>query len=381
MDIAELLRSQPLPAGVLLRGMPASDGHEGHLIRQVMALANSDLAGIRCLLFGVEQGASGIPSLIGLGVADDERLRAQLELCRDAIEPALDLELVTRETGGKRVAALVVANCSNPPYVAGDDAPSSLRAGECWLFDAQGMRPATRADLDDMYATRRRCQQLVLVGIGDDPRCELLEVRVPDASQPPSRTAARKLRSAIAAKKTAAAVMGRDDTDIERLAHTRIYGAEVPFRHSGLDTLVRSLRSVADDYREADLHFRFEARAAHVNFCLLNAGTQPLTGAAIEVAFPAMHGLVVATCLHPPPGEVAGADPPYPEVRRSADCFRARSQLGELAPGCLVSAFATPLRVAVDRSFIGQKVAVRYSLVAAELKSPCRGRLRLKFGD
>jgi hypothetical protein len=380
MDIAELLRSQPLPAGVLLRGMPASEGQDGHLVRQVIALANADLAGTRCLLFGAEQGAGGVPSVIGLEQTDCRQLQAQLELCRDAIEPALELELVSGDSGGKRLMALVVAACPDPPYVAGDDAPAPLRAGECWLFDAQGMRPATRADLDDMYATRRRRQQLVLVGIGDDPQCELLDVQVPDASWPPSRAAALKLRSAITAKKTAAAIMGHDDTEMERLAHARIYGADAPFRHNGLDTLVRALRSVADDYREADLYFRFEERALHVNFRVMNAGTQALSGAAIEITIPAVPGLAVATSLHPPPGEAVRAGASYPEVRRSADCFRARSSLGELAPGRALSAFATPLRIAVDRSLIGQKIAMRYSLVAADLKSPCRGRLRLKLG-
>jgi hypothetical protein len=345
-----------------------------------MALANADLSGNRCLLFGVEQGPGGVPSLIGVGEADCRRLRAQLELCRDGIEPPLDLELVTCDTRGRLVAALVIVNCGNPPYVAGDGAPAPLRVGECWLFDAQGMRPATRADLDGMYATRRRRRQLVRVGIGEDPQCDLLEVRVPDASRLPSQAAAMKLQSAIAAKRAAAEVMGSDDTDIERLTHARIYGADVPFRHNGLDTLRRALRSVADDYGEADLHYRFEERAVRVNFCVMNAGTDALSDAAIEITIPAVPGLAVATDLYLPAGESATAAAAYPDVRRKADCYLARSSLGELRPGRLINAFATPLRVAVDRRLVGQKVAVHYSLVAADLKSPCRGRLRLKFG-
>jgi hypothetical protein len=257
-----------------------------------------------------------------------------------------------------------------------------LRAGECWLFDAQGMRPASRADLDDMYATRRqRRGEAVLVGIGEDPRCELLDVKVPDASMPPSRAAALKLKSAIAAKETAAAIMGREDTDMARLAHARIFGADMPFRQRGLDTLVRALEAVPDDYREADLHYRFERQAIHLNFCILNGRAQALTGAAIEVTLPAVAGLAVASRLYPPPGETATEDRPYPEVRRGRDCFRVRCSLGELLPGHPSRVFATPLRVAVDRSLLGQKIAIRYSLVADDLESPRRGRLRVRFRD
>ena len=53
-ELAELLSHQPLPGGVLLRGLPVADGREDHLIRQVMALANSDSASSRCLVFGAE---------------------------------------------------------------------------------------------------------------------------------------------------------------------------------------------------------------------------------------------------------------------------------------------------------------------------------------
>ena len=95
-----------------------------------------------------------------------------------------------------------------------------------------------------MYATRRqRRGEIVLVGVGEDPRCECKELRVPDASCPPSRVAALKLQAAIAAKKTAKAVIGREDTAMGRLAHARIFGPDVPFRQQGMETLSRSLQT------------------------------------------------------------------------------------------------------------------------------------------
>ena len=382
LAIEELLHHQPLPGGVLLRGIPAADGREDHLIRQVMALANADLAENRCLVFGVEHGVGGTVAVVGLSDEDLARLETQRQACLDTIEPALDLALVTEQVSGQTVAALMIGNCSNPPYVAGEGAAAPLRAGECWLFDAQGLRPASRADLDGMYATRRhRRQPLAIVGIGEDPSCDFLEVKVPDAPNPPSRAATLKLQSAITAKKAAAAIIGRDDTGMARLAHARIFGADMPFRKRGLDTLVRALRAVPDDYLEADLHYRFEERAVQLNFSIRNCSAQALQGASLEFKLPVLKGLAVATRLYPGPGDVALDDPLYPEVHTGPDCIRVRYAMGEVAAGITAAVFATPLRLAVDRMLIGQKIAIYYSLAADGLEVPLRGRLRLRFRE
>jgi hypothetical protein len=379
-DLAELLRQQPLPAGVLLRGLPVADGRETNLIRQVMALANSESAGSRCLVFGVEQGAAGTVAVIGLCDADVARLNEQRGLCMDAIEPALDLRVVTAVIAGRTVAALLLDSWSNPPYVAGSASPGDLRAGECWLFDAQGLRPAARADLDDMYATRRqRREQVVLVGIGDDPRSEILEVRVPDTSKLPSRVATRKLSAAVKARAIAAAIVGRDDTAMARLAHLRIFGADEPFRQDGPTTLKRALKEVPDEYREADLYYRFEERAVRVNLALMSNCDEALRSAVLEVTFPVVPGLEIATGPYRPSGPSAEVERGYPDVRREKDCIQVRATLGRLAPGSTLQAFRTPLRLAVDRSLVGQKIALRYTLAAEGLLPPRQGRLRIRF--
>ncbi len=231
-----------------------------------------------------------------------------------------------------------------------------------------------------MYATRRqRREQPVQVGIGEDPCCEIADLKIPAVSMLPSCAAALKLKSAIAARKTAAAVMGRDDTAMARLAHARIFGAEAPFRQHGLDTLRRAMETAPDDYREADLHHRFEQQAILLDFCVLNARAETLAGVVIEFILPALAGLEVASRVYPRPGETIAAAQKYPEVHRDPDCFRIRSCLGVLSPGCVARAFATPLRLAVDRKLIGQKIAIRYSLVAQGLDPPRAGRLRVRF--
>jgi hypothetical protein len=69
----------------------------------------------------------------------------------------------------------------------------------------------------------------------------------------------------------------------------------------------------------------------------------------------------------------------YPEVRLGKDCIRVRASLGELAPGSTSRAFPAALRLAVDRSLVGQKIALQYILDAEGLLAPRQGRLRIKF--
>lgn len=378
IQIEDILSRRPLPGGVLLRGIPVAHGREDHLIRQVMALANADLEGPRCLMFGAEHGAAAAPAVIGMSDADVTGLEEQCRMCIEAIEPALELYIETATVAGKTVAALVIGGCADPPYIASDAAPPPLQAGECWLFDAQGMRPASRADLDAMYATRRqRRQHMVLVGLGADPRCELLEIAVPDASHPPSRSAAAKLAAAIKAKLSAAAILGREDTGMARLAHARIFGMEMPFRDRGLETLRKSLNAVPEEYQEADRRYRLEDCAVPLNLCIMNGGDQPLRSVVLQLKLPAVPGLEIANSPHrlSGPGEADAA----PEVSREKKSFRVRATLDELAGGSTSNAFRTPLRIAVDKALIGQKIAIHYSLGAEGLLAPTEGRLRIKF--
>jgi hypothetical protein len=241
------------------------------------------------------------------------------------------------------------------------------------------MRYASRADLDAMYATRRqRRAPLVLVGLGDDPGCELLEVVIPPAGRLPSRSAAAKLRAAIAARRSAAAVIGHDDSRLARLAHARIFGADAPYRPEGIDTLVRALRAVPESFRDADRHYRLEQCAVRLDLSILNRSATPLAGAVLELLVPVVAGLDVVTVPCPAPGE-SPPDEAYPEVRREPGRYRVRSVLGTLDPEIPIAAFATPLRLLADPGLDGQKIALRYTLTAEGLHPPREGRVRLRF--
>lgn len=381
MDAKQLLQQRS--PGVLYRVQPGSRDAHPQLLREFLGLANSGLQGPCGIVFGVERAPDGSVHIFGLDDRGWVEMEALQRMLTDAVEPQLELTLSQGEIDGKRIAAITFGACPDPPYVAGPMAPTPVRRGECWVREGNALREAQRADFDRMYAGKLAGITAVAVGIGDDPLCELAEVTVPPAGPLPSEIAMAKLREAIAARRAAEAMMGRDDSRLARLAFARLYGADVPYEQRGLDTLVQLLHRAREDYREADLHWRFEERAIRLNLTVCNQGEEALQGAVLEVVLPLAPGITVASRVYPPPGgktPAADWDPAsYPSVRTEGDCVRVRAALGTLPPAMPVCAFGTPLRLAVDARLRGRKMAMRYTLVAQRLSVPVRGRLKVKF--
>jgi hypothetical protein len=382
IEVKELLQLHP--PGVEFRAGARLADDAPQLLREYIGLANGEFEGPRGIVFGAECGQDGHLYVFGVEDQPFSEIQALHSLLAEAIEPQPEFDLRTSEIGGRRVAALLINSFGDPPYIAGEHAPSPMRRGECWVKEGTCLREAHRSDFDRMYAGKASSgSRQVQVGIGDDPTRTVLEVDVPAPGPMPSEKAMAKLREAIAARKAAAAMMGRDDSRLARLDHARIYGTDVPYEQRDVSTLVQALGSAREDYREADLHCRFETRAVQLNFAIRNQSEEALPGAAFEATLPLAAGIAVASRLYSWPDGDSGAGDGrgdgYPEVRTERDCIRVRASLGSLPAGAVVPAFENALRLSIDPRLRGQKMAVRYSLVAQRLDTPIRGRLKLKF--
>ncbi len=351
--------------------------------QQLLALANLDFEGTRRIVFGVEQGVTGA-RVHGL---EPEQIQAVMLLARELpgmIEPALQINAVIVEIEGRRIAALEVDGCRNPPYVLSNAIAAELRTGACWVRDEAGLRPARRADLDRMYQRREQVVP-VQIGIGDDPDCQLWSLAVPDTSEPPSRHEQRKLQLAIDAKRTVAQLDCDEDTAMARLAHARIFGVDEPYVTRGVETLVEQYNASTDEFRDQDEHYFRELRAVKFNCSLRNVTAKPLEDAVLELTLPHLREFLVCDRLYrepdAPTSHVEQRLLGYPEVRLHERAASIQARLGRLVPGETVQAFETALRIAVGPGMRGRKVAVRYRLTAQGLYEPLRGRLKLNFGS
>lgn len=382
--LLEQVLLQPANApGLMLRAEVYDNDGQAALIKDVLAAANAEGPALRHVLFGVEELAGRI-HVLGLAREALDRFRELAQGLGEYIEPTLQLTPVFADANGQAVAALEIGGCSNPPYTVRQRVTEDMRTGACWVQAEGDLRPARREDLERIYARRAASPPVpVEVGLNEDPRCLQIQLTVPDTSQAPSQQARAKLMSAIDAKKTAARMLGGEDTGLARLAHARIFGADEPFVRRGVDTLVEQYNDVTDEYRDADRHYYYEQQAVNLNFTIRNNEVHALEDVQVQLTLPQARGLDLADRLYldadgghsAVESRLAG----YPEVEKGAGRAAAMIRIGVLSPGEQRQLCDSALRLHVGPEMRGMKVAIKYCLTARGLDEPLKGRLKLVF--
>lgn len=383
MLLEKILSQAPDSPSLLLRRDVYAEDDQPALIRDVLAAANASVGYARHVVFGV-QAEGGRIQVHGLDAYEMERFR---ELCRgiaELIEPELRLSTILADAHGKAVAVLEVSDCENPPYTLRKGVSAHMRTGACWVSADGDLRPARREDLERIYARRTaRPAAPVEIGLNDDPGCLQAQFDVPDTWRPPSQRVRARLLSAINASKAAQGVLGRADTGMARLAHTRIFGADEPFIARGVDTLVEQYNSTTDEYKDADNHYYYEQQAVKLGFAVRNNQAFALDDVEVELDLPQVPGFQVADRLYMDPAdggsEIESRLAGYPEVHKSPGRASVKISLGNLPPGVSQPLLEKQLRLHVGPEMCGMKVAVKYRLTAKALGKSIRGRLKLVF--
>lgn len=383
MLLEQVLSQAPDAPSLLLRRDVYADDDQPALIRDVLAAANAAAGVARHVLFGVE-AMGGRIHVHGLDTYEMERFR---ELCRgiaELIEPDLRLTPILADAHGKSIAGLEVSGCENPPYTLRKGVAEDMRTGACWVQAGGDLRPARREDLERIYARRAAVPAVpVEIGLNQDPGCLLIQLDVPDTWRPPSQRARAKLLSAINASKSAAGVLGREDTGMARLAHARIFGADEPYVQRGVDTLVEQYNCTTDEYSDADNYYYYEQQAVKLDFAVRNNQAYALDGVEVELDLPQVPGFQVAGRLYFDPAdggsEIESRLAGYPEVHKGTGRATVNVMLGTLQPGVPQPLFERSLRLHVGPEMCGMKVAIKYQLTAKGLAKPIRGRLKLVF--
>ena len=383
MLLDEILTKNPNSAAMLLRRDMYAEGEQGHLVRDVLALANGATAGSRHLLLGAEQVGDGI-QICGLDGDAIRRFRLFGYDLPALIEPELKVVPIMVEVEGKPVAALEISDCNNPPYTLRRQIAEDMRTGACWVRDQGVIRPARREDLDRMYGRGPAEPQMPLqLGFDNDPTCQQLELEVPDASQPPSSRTRERILSVINAKKATNKMLGYDDTGILRLSHVRIFGPDTPFVQHGMDTLVMQYKQANDDLKDEDEYYYFEECAARINLSIQNPQQVSLQGIVVDLSIPKVPGFEVVDRLYSSPEkqmtEMESCLAGYPRVNRSVKHAKVSVCMDTLGPGQMLPLFEMPLRIAVGPEMRGMKVAIKYHITSQDLEDDLQGRLKLVF--
>lgn len=386
MLLKQLLES-PKTSSNLVVYDPFQDVDREELVKEVIGLANADVEGPRNILFGINSGAVDGNGIVGIPesvVADLKKAHRQLSA---VIEPVLHLAFIFDRINGKLVGALEIDGCDFGPYFVGHDLNGSLSLGQCWVREGWELRAVERAELmlGTSSAPTGETEKVIDkadidIGFNDEPECKLLEMDIPDTSNPPfaqehfEATRTSKIKQAI--KDT----VGTMTTQI------------LKFGQGGPELAESGAEPVADVCDEADKvladaknHYYFEERALQLNLCARNKGDDDLEDVGIELGFPRLPDFDVADRLHTSPfdkrspAEIKNLG--YPEVVRRDDAIFVRGKIGMLAQHRSEPVFRCALRLAVGPRMQGRKIAVRYTLRAPNGQELDNGRLKIKFGE
>ena len=140
---------------------------------------------------------------------------------------------------------------------------------------------------------------------------------------------------------------------------------------------------MGDEFREADLHYFFEAKAIRLQLSLENRTGGALEDVRFLLALPRIKGLKVADQLYAPPGEQRTRKEMellgYPDVKLDDKAVLIRCEPGYIGPDECVELFETPPRLAVRSVLAGRRIRMQYQIKAANLFEPVTGKLTLAF--
>ena len=388
MLLKQLLESPKTSSNLVIYD-PFKELDREELVREVIGLANADADGPRNILFGVNAGAVDGNGIVGIRESYVAELKKAHRALSALIEPTLQLAFIFDMINGKLVGALEVDGCDFGPYFVGHDVNGSLSLGQCWIRDGWKLQEVERAQLMTQGEAPAPVEEPVkpiekpdlTVGFEDDPECELLEVPVPDTSNPPFADNEEETKKTSRLKQAIKDTVGTVTTQILRLGHG---GQQEPGNEAGDGGQSDGCEDADKVLIDAKNHYFYEEKAVHLDLCICNKGSEEINDINIELGFPRLPDFDVADRLYTSPfdkrSEAEIKNLGYPKVERRSNGIYVRTTVDRLSPDRPQSVFRCALRLAVGPGMQKRKLAVLYTLTGPGDQALGEGRLKIKFG-
>ena len=381
MILTQLLQ-QPTTSSKLLVCDPFRVPDQEELVKEVIGLANADVDGPRYILFGANPGAMEGSGIVGIAESAMADLKKAHRLLSALIEPVVHLAFIFDRINGKLVGALEIDGCDEGPYVVGQDLSKELSQGQSWIREGRELRAIQSADLASLGETEADNEPAepfipppISVGFNDQPNCKVLEMSVPDTSNPPFAHDKQKVKEPRDLKKVIRDAVETVTTQILRLR---------PGYESDIAANTAEHRETKTLFADADNHYYYEEKALQLNLIVSNEGTEIVRDVSMELGFPRLPDFDVADRLYTSPFDKRSnhelKNLGYPTVKRDSAVIMVRSSIGVLAPGSPEPAFRCALRMAVGPGMRGKKIAIHYTLRGQNKQEFGKGRLKIIFG-
>ena len=390
MLLKELIKA-PMTSSKLLVCDPFRELDREELVAEVIGLANADVEGPRIILFGINAGAVDGSGIVGITDGAMAELKKAHRTISELIEPFLQLALIYDRINGKLVGALEIDGCDDQPYIVGKNYSKKLSRGLCWVREGRELRAVQPAEVAQSVVEEEEAQPTVpeklppvAVGFNDDPACRLIELTIPDSSNPPFAEEKPQDTESQDLKKTLAEKIGTVTTRILRMGSSDDHAETVTIVKSDLDAEDDDFDGTETVLSGANDHYFFEEKALHVNLCVRNMGSVSLDDVSIKLGFPRIRGFDVVDRLYTSPFDKRPAHEikklGYPSVERHNEATLVSGKIDRVDPDSPKQVFKCDLRLAVAPSMRGKKLAIRYTLRASDQRSIGKGRLKIKFG-
>jgi len=386
--LLQQLIQQPITSSKLVVCDPFRMPEPAELVKEVIGLANADVDGPRYILFGINPG--GMEGSKVVGIKDDAAaaLKKAHRLISAQIEPVVSLAFIFDRINGKLVGALEIDGGEDGPFVPGEDVSTELSGDQTWVREGRELRVVDISDLGSTDAevsteeTEEEAPAELLetpsidVGFNEEPDCDLIELSIPDTSDPPFVGEKESLGDQAGLTETLKSAVHTMTTKIVSLARGRSKDADP-------DSSTDVVKAAQDLITESENHYYYEEKALQLNFSVLNTGSHPVDDLHIEFGFPKIEDFDIADQIHMSPfdksSHPATRNQGYPDVERGKKGFIVRNRIGVLEPAVPTPALKCPLRMAVGPGAQKRKMAILYTLRrAGEIVG--EGRLKIMFG-
>ena len=222
------------------------------------------------------------------------------------------------------------------------------------------------------------------VGFNDQPDCALVEMDIPDTSDPPFAEETKQVKEPSGLRKTLKEKIGTVTSRILRLGSVQKHDSAVDSDYSDSGQQNEEFDGSETVVVDANNHYFFEEKALQLNLCVCNKGSEGIEDVSIKLGFPRIEDFDVVDRLYISPfdkrSEHGVRNLGYPDVEHCDDAIMVRSSIGTLTPDSPKQAFKCALRLAVGPRMQGKKLAIIYRLRGVDNQSLAKGRLKIKFG-
>jgi hypothetical protein len=385
--LLQQLIQQPITSSKLVVFDPFRMPEPSELVKEVIGLANADVEGPRYILFGVNPGAIDGSKVVGIKDDVAAALKKAHRVISAQIEPVVSLAFIFDRINGKLAGALEIDGGEDGPFVPGKDFAADAAGEKTWIREGRDLRVVDISELGSVDASGEvgeageavAAEPIEIpdidVGFDEDPNCDVIELSIPDTSDPPFADERNDAGGQTSITQTLKSAVNTMTTKLASLARRRSKDDE--------DSSTDVVKAAQDLITDAENHYYYEEKALQLNFSVFNTGDHAVDELHIEFGFPKIEDFDIADRIHMSPfdksSHPATRNRGYPEVVRIDKGVIVRNKIGTLEAAVPTPALRCPIRMAVGPGMQRRKVAVLYTLRRGE-EVIGEGRLKIKFG-